>query len=86
MSNRPKRLRSQSISPSKAKETCVACSEKATEDILECVWCDGRVHRTCTKISADQCVVLNSVASDIAFFYNSCVSKLPAGLDSYDNH
>jgi len=68
MSNRPKQLRSQSILPSKAKETCVACSEKATEDILECVWCDGRVHWTCTKISADQCVVLDSVASNIAFF------------------
>ena len=85
ISNHPKRLCSQSISPSKAKETCVACLEIATEDIMEYVWCDGCVHRNCTKISADQCAVLNSVASNIAFFCNSSVSKLPATLDSYDN-
>jgi len=43
------------------------------------------VYTGLVPISADQCAVLHSVASDIEFFCNSCVSKLPAALDSYDN-
>ena len=63
-----KRPRNQSVSPTKFQETYLICSEKATEDVLECLWCEGRLHRACTKISADQCSVLNKVTSNIIFF------------------
>ena len=80
-----KRPRSQSVSPSKLLENCIACSEKATDDVLECSWCEGRLHGACTKISTDQCSMLHNVTSNIVFFSDSCISKLPAALESYDN-
>jgi len=35
-------------------ENCIACSEKATEDVFECWWCESRQHSACLKISPDQ--------------------------------
>ena len=53
----------------KAKDTlCKTCSKPATEDILECIWCEGFQHRECTKISADVCNALSSIIDNIVFF------------------
>ena len=55
----------------KAKDTlCKTYSKPATEDILECIWCEGFQHRECTKISADidVCNALSSVVDNIIIF------------------
>ena len=49
-------------------DLCITCSEPATEDVLECIWCEGLQHRGCTKISADVCNVLSNVIDNIVFF------------------
>ena len=58
----------------------VLFSAVATEDVLECKWCDCQTHRTCTKISSKQCVVLTNVT---IFF---CTVKLPDALKSCNDH
>ena len=49
-------------------DLCITCSKPATEDVLECIWCEGRQHRRCTKISADVCNALTNVIDNIVFF------------------
>ena len=69
----------------KAKDVlCKICSEPATKDILECIWCEGRQHRRCTKISADVCNALSSVIHNIVFFCSPCLQILPVALKHYD--
>ena len=55
-------------------ENCTICSEKATEDIFECCWCESRQHSSCLKISPDQCNILNKVVSNVVFFLFSKVA------------
>ena len=53
----------------KAKDAlCKTCSKPATEDILECIWCEGFQPMECTKISADVCNALSSIIDNIVFF------------------
>ena len=69
----------------KAKgDECLVCWEPATDDIFECTWCEGRQHRQCTKISADQCHVLNNIVENIVFFCSTCLQRLPHALHNYD--
>ena len=64
---------------------CRTCSKPATEDVLECIWCKGRQHRECTKISADVCNALSSVIDNIiVFFCSPCLQLLPVALKHYD--
>jgi len=68
------------------KEDCVICFEKASDDILECVWCDGRMHAKCVKISEEQSAVLdNKIITNIMFFCNLCLQTLPTALKYYDD-
>ena len=70
----------------KAKEDeCLICRKSATDDIFECIWCENRQHRQCTKISADQCHVLNNIVENIVFFCSSCLVRLPHALKNYDS-
>ena len=53
----------------KAKDAlCKTCFKPATEDILECIWCEGFQHRECTKISVDVCNALSRVIDNIVIF------------------
>ena len=53
----------------KAKDAlCKTCSKPVSEDVLECIWCEGFQHRECTKVSADVCNALSSVNDNIVFF------------------
>ena len=80
-----KRFRSGSTSPSKVDSgKCASCKEVADEDVLECSWCEHRVHRGCTKISPSQCAVLGEVVSNVLFFCSPCEHKLPIALSCYD--
>ena len=49
-------------------DECVVCFKPASEDILECVWCEGHQHRNCANISAEVCNVLSNVVNNIVFF------------------
>ena len=49
-------------------DLCITCSKAATDDVLECVWCEGRQHRECTEISNDVCNALSNVVDNIVFF------------------
>ena len=66
------------------EEDCVVCLEPATDDVLECIWCDGRVHAKCVKISEEQSSVLGNV-TNIVFFCNVCLHTLPTALKYYDD-
>ena len=55
-------------------ENCITCSEKATEDVFECWWCESRQHCTCLKISPGQyCALVNFVGS----FVQLALKKYP---------
>jgi len=63
---------------------CVVCCEAATDDALECVWCDGPVHAKCVKMSEEQIIMLGN-ANNIVFFCNTCLNTLPIALKCYDD-
>ena len=67
-------------------DKCVSYKEVANEDVLECSWCEHRVHRSrgCTKISPSQCAILGEVVSNVLFFCSPCMHKLPMALSCYD--
>ena len=70
----------------KTREQCVICSEFATADIFECLWCEGRQHASCTMISSDQCkAIANLSTPNVVFFCSSCIQMVPAALKSYDS-
>ena len=70
----------------KAKEDeCLICLEMATENVLECVWCEGRIHAGCSGMSEDQCRVLDTVTNSIVFFCPKCLQLLPTALKSFDS-
>ena len=66
-----KRGRASSNSPpmnnkkQKELDNCVMCAKPAVEESLESVWWG---HSKCVKISADQCLVLSNISSNIVFF------------------
>ena len=66
------------------EEDCLICSEVATEDVLECVWCDGRVHSKCVKMSEEQIILLGNVRN-IVFFCNICLNTLPIALKYFED-
>ena len=63
------------------EDKCSICSEPATEDMLECVWCEGRQHRSCTKISVEACNALGNIINNIVFFCSPCLQMLPDALN-----
>jgi len=66
-------------------EQCLVCLEPATDDVFECMWCEGRLHRQCSKISIDQCNVLSNItAENVVFFCSTCVQRLPHALEAFD--
>ena len=66
------------------EEDCLICSEVATEDVLECVWCDGRVHSKCVKMSEEQIILLGNVRN-VVFFCNICLNTLPIALKYFED-
>ena len=44
----------------------------ATENVLECAWCNCRVHLEYVGLSKDQCNIFDGVNSNIVFFYSTC--------------
>ena len=57
----------------------------ATKNVLECAWCDGKVHSECVGLSEDQCNILDGVTINIVFFCSTCLQLLPAALKCYDS-
>ena len=58
---------------------CKTCSKPATEDILECIWCEGFQHRKYTKISVDVCNTLSTILYVLFFLFtttSSCIEIL----------
>jgi len=70
----------------KLKDQCLVCQEPATDDVFECVWCEGRQHSQCIKISSEQCNVLSNIVTNVVFFCSTCIKQLPHALQSYDYH
>ena len=66
-------------------DVCVICRGKTTDDnVLECVWCEGFQHRSCTEISVEKYSALSDLPSNIVFFCTHCAYKLPSALMAYD--
>ena len=50
-------------------DQCMVCSEPATADIFECLWCEGRQHASCSKLSTDECNAIANISTpNIVFF------------------
>ena len=64
-----KRVRTGSTSPAKSDpEKCMICKEVATDNILECSWCECLLHGKCIKISVSQSAVLSEIVSSVSIF------------------
>ena len=64
----------------------MVCSEPATADIFECLWCEGRQHASCSKLSTDECNAIANISTpNIVFFCSSCIQVVPVALRHYDN-
>ena len=83
---RPKRPRSQSTSPSKVDYSkCTICDESTSDDAMECTWCEMVQHRTCCKISVEQCTVLGELTGNIVFLCSTCMQNVPSAFRLYDD-
>jgi len=71
----------------KPKETdCLICAKPAvSDDVFECIWCEGRQHAECTKMNKEQCKTLSEVTSNVVFFCYTCLEALPTALKYFDN-
>jgi len=68
------------------EEECLICSKPATDNILECVWCERRQHASCSKLNNEQCNVLaNFTTPNIVFFCSFCIKVFPVALRYYDS-
>lgn len=69
----------------KAKEEdCVICCKPATENVMECMWCEARLHATCAKISDDLCILIGNNTNHIVFLCSPCFEALPTAFHFYD--
>ena len=57
------------------EEECVVCNEPATDDVLECIWCEGRQHAKCSKLSPDECSVIHvtAITQYCVFLFLVCI-------------
>ena len=69
------------------KKECQVCSKPATDDILECIWCEKHQHTSCSKLSNEQCKGISNLNTPniayLLFVYSSvpyCIAKLQLPL------
>ena len=65
-------------------EDCIVCNTSATECVMECVWCEARLHAKCAKISDEQCILIGNASRNVVFFCSECLEALPTAFRSYD--
>ena len=65
-------------------EDCIICCKPATDNVMECVWCDARLHASCIKLSEEQCVLIGNASSNVLFFCTPCLQALPVAFQSYE--
>lgn len=65
-------------------EECIICCKPATDNIMECVWCEARLHAGCAKLSEEQCILIGNASSNIVFFCTPCLQALPMTFQSYE--
>lgn len=66
------------------EEDCIVCDSPATENVMECVWCEARLHAKCAKLSDEQCILIGNASRNIVFFCTSCLEILPEAFKSYN--
>ena len=50
-------------------DECIVCSEPVSTDVLECLWCEGQQHASCSKLNFEQCNVIGDLLTpNIVFF------------------
>ena len=62
----------------------MVCRTPATENVLECVWCEARLHAKCAKLSDEQCILIGNASRNVVFFCTNCLEVLPEAFRSYD--
>ena len=65
-------------------EDCLVCLNPATDSVMECVWCEARLHAKCAKLSEEQCILIGNASRNIVFFCTPCLEALPEALKSFD--
>jgi len=82
-----------SVSPESNKQhqegdICVVCKTTivdAEECSIECQWCQLWVHSKCTKLSNEECAILQKSNTNIMFFCPTCVPNLDEALELFDD-
>jgi len=68
----------------KREEDCVICTKPATENVLECTWCEARLHAACAKLSEELCILVGNATKHIVFLCSPCLQALPIAFKYYD--
>ena len=66
------------------EEDCVVCYKPATDNVLECVWCEARLHASCAKLSEELCTIIGNITNHIVFLCSPCLQALPIAFKYYD--
>jgi len=48
-------------------EECIICCKPATDNVMECVWCESRLHAACAKLSEEQCILIGNASNNIVY-------------------
>ena len=65
-------------------EDCALCCNPATDSVIECLWCEARLHAKCAKLSEEQCILIGNATRNVVFFCTPCLEALPEAFKSYD--
>ena len=65
-------------------DECIVCNTPATECVMECIWCEARLHAKCAKLSDEQCILIGNASRNVVFFCSDCLEVLPTAFKSYD--
>ena len=61
----------------------MVCCKPAKDNVMECMWCEARLHGTCAKISEELCILIgNTTNHDV--LCSPCYQTLPIVFNCYD--
>jgi len=66
-------------------EDCLVCCNPATDNVMEYVWCEARLHAKCAKLSEEQCILIGNASRYVVFFCTPCSEALPEALKLFDS-
>ena len=62
----------------------MVCCKSAKDNVMECMWCEARLHATCAKISEELCIFIGNTTNHVVFLCSPCYQTLPIAFKYYD--